>query len=350
MAELMHLSTERNSIRDHVARHPIVVFIALAYTITWITWPLNNRFDLGTVNGFGIISLAGPALSAMIVSALLKPEPSATLAGRRWRLFAILSSLALAVMAVVRLWVAADEVSVAGIVLTTAAYPSLVAFLIDVLAAGVVAFIFSGVYSPRSGVRELLHSLNPRSRPVRWYWWATALGLYPFVIVLGNAISAGLGLPGPTSKVTGSWYGLVLDVLIMFPYFLFAGGGLEEPGWRGFALPILQKRYSPLNASLILSVIWAFWHWPMLRGGVLSMIFYVSLVVAPLGILFTIVFNRTGGSLPIAILLHTSINLTEQYLPTSTLAMGIWILLILGLAFWMWRAPQIFLDREEENK
>jgi threonine/homoserine efflux transporter RhtA len=88
----------------------------------------------------------------------------------------------------------------------------------------------------------------------------------------------------------------------------------------------------------------------MLQGGVLSMIFYLSLVVAPLGILFTIVFNRTGGSLPIAMLLHTSINLTEQYLPTSTLAMGIWILLILGLAFWMWRAPQIFLDREEENK
>jgi len=343
MAELTHISTHRKTIRDRVTCHPMVVFVALAYAITWITWPLNTRFDFGAVNGFGIISLAGPALAATIVSIILKPEPSSVLTRTHWRLFAIVGGLALMAMAVMRLWVAAGLVAHAGDFPTTVAYPSPMAFLVDVLAASVVAFIFSGACSPWQGVRDLLHSLDPRAHPIRWYWWAIAMGLYPVVILLGTAISTGLGLPEPAPKATGPGYSLVLDTLILFPYFLFAGGGLEEPGWRGFALPLLQKRYGPLRSSLILAVIWAFWHWPMLQVGPSGMVVYLLVIVAPLAILFTAVFNRTGGSLPIVILLHTSINLTEQYLPASTLIPSLLILLTtLGLALWMWRSPQIF--------
>jgi membrane protease YdiL (CAAX protease family) len=312
---------------------------------------MNNRINLGTVNGFGIISLAGPALAAMMVSVLLKPEPSGVPAGKRWQLFGILGIIALAVMAVVRLWVVAGLVTHAGDIPITVAYPSLLAFLVDVLAAAVVAFIFSGIYSSRQGVRDLLHSLDPRSQPIRWYWWAIAVGLYPVIILLGTAISAGLALPAPARNATGPWYWLLLDTLIMLPYFLFAGGGLEEPGWRGFALPLLQKRYSPLRSSLILAVIWAFWHWPMLQVGLLGMVIYLLLYVAPPAILLTAIFNRTGGSLPIVILLHTSINLTEQYLPASTLVPSLLILLItLGMALWMWRSPQMFSYGQVENK
>ena len=351
MAEMTHVSTHRKTIRDRVTCHPMVVFVALAYAITWITWPLNTRFDFGTVNGFGIISLAGPALAATIVSIILRPEPSSVLARTHWRLFAILGGLALMVMAVVRLWVAAGLVAHAGDIAATVAYPSPTAFLVDVLAASVVAFIFSGVYSPRQGIRDLLHSLDPRAHPIRWYWWAIAVGLYPVIILLGTAIAAGLGLPEPAPKATGPWYSLVLDPLILFPYFLFAGGGLEEPGWRGFALPLLQKRYGPLRSSLILAVIWALWHWPMLQAGPLNMAIYLLLYVAPLTILFTAAFNWTVGSLPIVILLHTSINLTEQYLPASSLVPSLLVVLIaLGTALWMWRSPQIFSFDHVENK
>jgi membrane protease YdiL (CAAX protease family) len=174
------------------------------------------------------------------------------------------------------------------------------------------------------------------------------------IIVLGNAISAGLGLPEPAPKATGLWYWLALDALIMFLLVMFGGGGLEEPGWRGLALPLLLKRYSPLGSSLILGVIWAFWHWPLFwfgdsGGGPLG-VFFFMLGTAPIVVLLTAVFNRTGGSLPIAILLHTSINIIGTYLPPSTLATGLWMLLCLGLAFWMWRFPQTFSVRLELNK
>lgn len=328
--------TGRKTIRAQVARHPMLAFIALAYAISWIAWFLS-LIDLGVVNGFGIIFSAGPALAAMIVSALLRPEQSSVSAGKRWRLFGITGTLTLAVMAVRRLWITPEWLTIAGQVTTTVAFPSVTAFLVDILGAAVVAFVVSGVHSPRQAVRDLVRSLDPRCQPVRWYWWVLAVGLYPVVLALGNVLSAGLGLPRPAPIATGLGYQLVLDVLLTYLYFLFGGGGLEEPGWRGFALPLLQKRYSPLRSSLLLAVVWAFWHWPLFwsQGAPWSIVLYLLLEVAPLAVLFTAVFNRTGGSLPIVILLHASINIAPIFLPASSLATILWILLMLGVAVWM---------------
>jgi hypothetical protein len=50
-------------------------------------------------------------------------------------------------------------------------------------------------------VRALLHSLDPHHQPERWYWWAIAVGLYPLIVSLENAISAGFGL-----EETALWY------------------------------------------------------------------------------------------------------------------------------------------------
>jgi hypothetical protein len=92
---------------------------------------------------------------------------------------------------------------------------------------------------------------------------------------------------------------------------------------------------------------WAFWHLPFFwyAGVPQGIVLYLLLTVAPLAILFTAVFNRTEGSLPIAILLHASINITPIFLPESSLALNLWILLMLGMALWMWRSPRTFSFR-----
>jgi membrane protease YdiL (CAAX protease family) len=84
------------------------------------------------------------------------------------------------------------------------------------------------------------------------------------------------------------------------------GGGLEEPGWRGFALPHLQRRHTPMVATLILGLAWGIWHVPLY--GPLG--FVVPLVLA---FFYTWLYNRTGSVL-LCILLHASFTPAQNHL------------------------------------
>ncbi len=96
---------------------------------------------------------------------------------------------------------------------------------------------------------------------------------------------------------------------------LFDGGGLmEELGWRGFALPRLQRKYSPLKATIIVGVIWALWHIPV-KTDVLSdltnfVVFYIffTFVAILYSIIITYFYNKAGGSVLIAVAIHGLYN------------------------------------------
>jgi len=90
--------------------------------------------------------------------------------------------------------------------------------------------------------------------------------------------------------------------------FLFIGLG-EEPGWRGFALPRLQKTSTPLVASLILAPIWALWHLPLMGNEFPTAVipaFLISLLGGTL--IQTWLFNRTKGSVFGQMLFHATVN------------------------------------------
>src|SRR5213596_2393861 len=113
----------------------------------------------------------------------------------------------------------------------------------------------------------------------------------------------------------------LLSLLVLFVYVFFLGGPLgEEPGWRGFALPRLQRRYGPLVGSLILGPIWAFWHLPIFwvpawnyPPTILNIVMFVVAAIA-FTIVMTWVFNSTKGSLFIAVLVHTSFDMVSATL------------------------------------
>ncbi|HMI84551.1 MAG TPA: CPBP family intramembrane glutamic endopeptidase, partial [Polyangiaceae bacterium] len=90
---------------------------------------------------------------------------------------------------------------------------------------------------------------------------------------------------------------------------------VEEPGWRGFALPRLQPRYGKLGASLLLGVLWAFWHTMMfILQGATSLIFIVSIANIIAGsVVFSWIYNRTRGSLFIAVLAHVGVHWNNPY-------------------------------------
>jgi membrane protease YdiL (CAAX protease family) len=93
-----------------------------------------------------------------------------------------------------------------------------------------------------------------------------------------------------------------------------AYGLSEETGWRGFALPRLQRLHGPLVGSLLLGPLWGLWHlpvfwWPGWRNPptFLNIILYVLMMTA-FTIVITWVFNNTKGSVFMAMLLHGSNN------------------------------------------
>jgi membrane protease YdiL (CAAX protease family) len=86
---------------------------------------------------------------------------------------------------------------------------------------------------------------------------------------------------------------------------LFIGLG-EEPGFRGFALPKLLESRSALVASLIVGVLHSIWHLPLLISG--EMPFSTILIVIAGAFIFTWLFKNTNGSILIAILFHTAVD------------------------------------------
>ncbi len=102
------------------------------------------------------------------------------------------------------------------------------------------------------------------------------------------------------------WSALPVLFLLML-----IGGGLEEPGWRGVALPELRRRWSPFQASLALAGIWAIWHVPLFFFPGASP-YRTSFAVFAAGILgltlvLTWIYEHTRSVLP-CVLLHAASN------------------------------------------
>jgi uncharacterized protein len=113
---------------------------------------------------------------------------------------------------------------------------------------------------------------------------------------------------------------------------ILGGPLLEEPGWRGFALPRLQLLHGPFLGTLILGLLWALWHlpefmvpsWAAQSGGsdFFAIVKFVLIAIS-FAIVITWVFNNTRGSVFIAILVHASIDdfgglLSVPFSPSDT--------------------------------
>jgi membrane protease YdiL (CAAX protease family) len=190
--------------------------------------------------------------------------------------------------------------------------PFLVTVAIGTFGPSVAAFIILGATEGRAGIGRLLRRMVLWRVGLRWYLFAL-LGI-PVMLVLGAVV-----LPGALASFQGVAPLDPLALLGLFGLFVFVfflGGPLgEEPGWRGFALPRLQRLHGPLVGSLILGLIWGLWHLPLvfipawgLSPTFLNIVIYV-LAALSFTIVFTWVFNNTRGSVLMAILLHASNNI-----------------------------------------
>lgn len=214
--------------------------------------------------------------------------------------------------------------------------------MLAVLGPTVAAFVLVGRQSGRAGRAALLRRALVTGFDRRW--WVPTLLLLPVVGVLTVAVVSAAGQSRDDWTVPA-----IGTVLVTIVTVLVVGGGLEEFGWRGYALDRLQNGRNALTASLVLGLIWGSWHLPLffIDGTVQETIPAWQFIVQQmlLAVLYTWLYNNTSGSLLVAIVFHTVGNASAALLPTFfASALGRWtnaaILLVVVVVIgsvWGWR-------------
>ncbi len=182
-------------------------------------------------------------------------------------------------------------------------------FFLAVYAPAIAAFIIIIYQAGVSGLRRYL------SRAFRWRcssgWYAFLIIGLPMVFYAGAAWKGTLwSNPFPFSS---------LQTLLIALFLAAIKGPVEEFGWRGLALPLLQRKFVPIMAGLVLGVIWGFWHLPafLLSGTQQSewSFFAFFAGVISLSIIVTALFNASRGSILLSAFFH--FNLMNPVFPDA---------------------------------
>lgn len=210
---------------------------------------------------------------------------------------------------------------------------------------GLAAIVVTALIGGRSGVRRLLERVVQWRVERQYLAFAFIAPLVFFGIAV--AVQRLVGATFPDLARLGEMdYLPYLGIPGAIAVWLLTYGLGEEVGWRGFALPHLQRRYSARTAALILGVIWAGWHLPAfwfrdtyMQMGLLTgfPMLLVSVVFA--SIILAWLYNGSGGSLFVVIVFHALFN----WLSVSE-AGGDYVAIIMGAAavFWAVRVMKIY--------
>jgi membrane protease YdiL (CAAX protease family) len=176
----------------------------------------------------------------------------------------------------------------------------------------VAGLVMTGWFRGGAGLRELFGRVAKWR--VGWGWFAISLISPAALFAVGVLVAwivegklPDLGLLGVVNYVPN--LGLAVWVFWLLTY-----GMGEEIGWRGFALPWLQRGMSAARATLILGILWALWHLPAYfyldtyQQMGLWMFPFLAVTIVCGAVIYTWIYNSTGGSILMAILFHASFN------------------------------------------
>ncbi|NLE04482.1 MAG: CPBP family intramembrane metalloprotease [Crenarchaeota archaeon] len=293
-----------------IRKHPVVWFFVFAFAISWAT--IFAQAVVGPASFISIPGVFAPAIGGMIVAACMNPESSHASVKKRILVFSIVFVISVAVflfLAYMSSW--------------NVGLGFYVSYTVTALLA---AYTFSSYYHPVQGVAQMFSGLNQKGKNPIWLLIAAVLPL--FFAVVGALINLGLGQSMFQFVTVASITSLILFIPNMF---LFGGPSGEEPGWRGFATPKMQKYNNPLVVGFIIGLMWTAWHLPLYWTGAYSGGIEAAVVRfiwnTALGVLFAWVYNESNGNLLAALTLHTSNNIVASLFPPSNYYM-MWAVMI----------------------
>ena len=174
-------------------------------------------------------------------------------------------------------------------------------FFLAVYAPAIAAFTLVFRNGGFTGLRRFLE------RALLWRcsaaWYAFLIVGIPVIFIVGSALRGNLlSKPFPFDSFKAMLVALALAAI---------KGPIEEFGWRGLALPLLQRRFAPIWAGLILGSIWGLWHFPafFLSGTQQSEWSFAAFFAGCLAIsvIATALFNQSHGSILLSAFFHFSL-------------------------------------------
>lgn len=325
-----------SKLTDWIKRHQIIAFFVITFAITWgLGFAYNAVLNKGNFFLLPLVAVSacGPGLAGIVITAITNTQPKQGSKRASWIAFFV----ALVVSAFIYL------ASIVTSHSTSFSFPLLALILTTAIP---VAFVISMAYSRIPAVKDYISSLF-RLRGVGG-WVILALILFPVLFLLGTLISASLGRQPHAAglpQVTG-WVGIGLVALKFFYQLFFYNAVGEETGWRGFALPRMQSRLSPLVACLVISILWINWHlfaWKAEGNPVSSWVYWIIQYALHIATALIIgwLYNRSRGSILVAGVAHASANTGNAFFSSVdplvlVLTLGV-AALVLVLADRMWK-------------
>lgn len=209
----------------------------------------------------------------------------------------------------------------------------------------IAAFVVAAIGEGGAGIRQLIGGLS------KWrvgaFYWLVAVGLPVVFFALSVLVTRLIKGELPDLALLGKTdYLPYLGIPGALAVWLFSYGLGEEVGWRGFAVPHLQRNRSAYASSLLLGVIWGCWHLPAFfyRDTYVEMGLLVGFPMLLISVTFGSVFltwlyNATQGSTLLAILFHGVFN---WLLTSDAGGAGASVIMSAAVIFWAVRAIKVY--------
>jgi membrane protease YdiL (CAAX protease family) len=174
------------------------------------------------------------------------------------------------------------------------------------------AILVTGLTAGKRGLSELF------GRVLKWrvgWRWLMVSALFPVALfALGLVVARILTGEWPAVSDLGQVNYLPYLGAGALPFWFLTYGLGEEIGWRGFALPRLQRNRTAASSTLILGLLWALWHTPAFfyldtyeRLGLVMLPAFAASVLCG-AVVYTWLYNSVGGSVLITALFHAVFN------------------------------------------
>ncbi|MDG1025203.1 MAG: type II CAAX endopeptidase family protein [Gammaproteobacteria bacterium] len=203
-----------------------------------------------------------------------------------------------------------------------------------------ISALYLIVISKNNALKSLFFNKLFNIKYINWRTIALFLILFPASIIISVLIS--------------TLFGYSFDQFTIADEFSFSIGGIptllilllaacfEELGWRGYAVESLTNKFNYFEATAIFGLLWSLWHLPMFfipesyqaellqENFILVINFFVSII--PLAFIISWFCKKNRGSILGAILIHSIINLTQEFFVVSPYTKCIQTLILIVIA------------------